>query len=428
VRVAFFERAAGAFGLLAAVTTAGCAGVLAGREVTPAAFGRKIAEVRTDEAEGLRILWNGPARQQRPDEEAAWLANEPRELDTAWRKSGLAAPAPGIDFGRYVVVAFATRDGECPAEVVRAVTDGRTFELLGIPSRYPCEDVLLNAAQVVALPRRILPRRLVIASFGDGGMNSRHYRFDVPAPPDMPARPTAAAAATEPAGDASKPTTAPATSIGVVSLPATGHLALATLADGTAVWVAHRADDTVSVLSATASDPDTGITGAVSWSREDHRLGGSYDSRGRSVDGWPPLVAFAFRRIEGARLEVLQQRAPLEDGPIESRDAAPVLEGPANRPYLDLPLVHGWNEIPDGHVARLDASLVFGTSSPPRVCYVSPVPRDREFRGCPPDAPVATGSFRVSSTIFIGPLVVHRRGNQADVVVVGPDMSGYSGP
>jgi hypothetical protein len=428
MRVTFFERAAGAFGLLAAMTTASCAGPVAGREVTPAAFGRKTAEVRTDEAEGLRVLWNGPARLRRPDEEAAWLANGPLELATVWRESGLTAPAPDVDFARYVVVAFAMRDGECPAEIVRAVTDGRTFQLLGISSRYPCEDVLLNDAQVVALPRRILPTRLVIASFGDRGMNSRHYRFDVPAPPDMPARATAAPTATEPAGETSKPTATPATSTGVVSLPATGHLALATLADGTAVWVVHRADDSVSVLSATAADPDTGVIGAVSWWREDHRLGGSYDSRGRSVDGWPPLVAFAFRRMEGERLEVFPHRAPLEDLPIESRDAAPVLEGPAARPYLDLPLVHAWNEIPDGHVGRLDASLVFGRGSPPRVCYVPPDPRDREFRGCPPDAPAATGSFRVSSTIFIGPLVVRRRGNEADLVVVGPDIEGYSGP
>ncbi len=182
------------------------------------------------------------------------------------------------------------------------------------------------------------------------------------------------------------------------------------------------------MLSATAADPDTGVTGAVQWWREDHRLGGSYDSRGRSVDGWPPLVAFALRRTEGARLEVLQQRAPREDVPIESREAAPVLEGLADRPYLDLPLAHAWSEIPDGHVGRLDASLVFGTASAPRVCYVPPFPRDREFRGCPPDAPAVTGSFRVSSTIFVGPLVVRRHGNEADLVVVGPDLEGYSGP
>jgi hypothetical protein len=62
---------AGAFGLLAAMATASCAGAVVGRDVTPVPFGRTTAEVRTDEAEGLRILWNGPARQRRPDEEAA---------------------------------------------------------------------------------------------------------------------------------------------------------------------------------------------------------------------------------------------------------------------------------------------------------------------------------------------------------------------
>jgi hypothetical protein len=413
--------------LLAALTVASCAGAIAGREVEPAPFGPKIAKVRTDEVDGLRILWNGP--RGGPNDKGAWLATRPEDLNAAWYASGLGAraPVPHVDFARYVVVGFVTRDGPCASEIVRAVSDGRTIELVGIPSRYACEDVSILVAQVVALPRRIVPPRVVVASFGEFG-STKSYAFDVPAASETPGHATAASTATGRPETAAHAIETPDASIGVVAEPPAGHIALEALADGTAVWVAHRADDSLSVLSATNVADDTNLLGVLPWWRDDHRLGGSYDSRGRSVHGLPPLFAFAFRRLEGSRLEVLPRRVDVEDVddvPIEARDMAPALDGP-DTPYLDRPLVSRWNEIPDGHVGRLDASLVFGTAPTPRLCKVL---SERDFHGCAPDAPAVVGSFHAAPrSIFFGPVVVRRRGAVADFVVVGPSFGGYAAP
>jgi len=269
-----------------------------------------------------------------------------------------------------------------------------------------------------------MPRRAIVVGFGEWGPRPQEYAFDVPppSPPNAPAvasGPGRSTRATVPSVDTPMP------SSGFVEAPPPGHIALEALADGTEVWVAHRADDSISVLPATLV-ADLGLTGPVDWWPEAHRLGGGWDSHGWSVQGFAPLPGYAFRRLEGSRIEVLPRRAPDEEGSIEARDAAPALDGPAH-PYALLPLTASWNDVPDGRVARLDVSLVFGVDGQPRLCKMSDFLLDHHFRGCSPEFPALAGSFRVAArVVFSGPTVVRRRGNVADLAVVEHGYAGYA--
>jgi hypothetical protein len=400
-------------GLLTALTFVGCVGPVAGRAIEPPPEGATELAVTTSDAEGLRVLWNGPRRGP-VERQGAWLASSQDELVALWRDAEIVAPLPQVDFARYRVFGFVDSDGPCPPEIATAVVDRRVLRLRGFDTRYACESLLVGIAEVVAIPSRIVPRSMVVVPVRQWGEPGRAYAFDVPSrttPSPPVALPSAPAAATPPGAS------------GVVPMPAAGHIALETLPDGIEVWVVHRSDDSVSVLASTISD-ERRLRHALQWSTEDGRPG-SFDSHGHHVNGDAPLPGYAFRRLSDVELEVFSRRSPDEGGPIEARDRAPVLDGPS-LPYASLVAKTSWNDIPDGHVGRFDGAVVFSEHDVPRLCRAPSTPG--RFHGCPPDAPRASAVTPLKIPVVFGhSTVVRRRGDAADFLVVDPGYSGYGG-
>src|SRR5262249_54559028 len=80
-----------------------------------------------------------------------------------------------------------------------------------------------------------------------------------------------------------------------------------------------------------------------------------------------------------------------------------------------------------GHVALLDADLVYGLEGPGRLCQA---PKNRKledrFTGCAANAPFVEGSKATSRevvTIFHGPVVVRRRGALATSAIISGAVS-----
>jgi len=207
------------------------------------------------------------------------------------------------------------------------------------------------------------------------------------------------------------------TPLGEVTLPARGQMALATLADGTDVWVVHHQNGDRCVLSASVAVRDTNYSRmdpaldvTPTWDARSGRFLGGYDAYGRNVHGWAPLVAYHFMPLGADTLQV-DGLAPIAPGPIQAAAAAPVLQG-RPRAYLDRSPVADFDEIQSGHVALLQADVVWGMSGPARLCTAPPA-ATASFAGCAESAPAVEGSpvlTRAGVLVLNGPVLVRRKG------------------
>jgi len=142
----------------------------------------------------------------------------------------------------------------------------------------------------------------------------------------------------------------------------------------------------------------------------------------------PPPV----RILHDLRLLVVREVVVVAtSGPIQSADRALKLDVPAMA-YTTLEPAPDFDHIADGHMALLEADVVYGVSGPPRLCRAPKVdaPSGR-FNGCSESSPVVAGSparrsCRPASAcrnVFVheGPVVVRRIGPAlAQVVLVKP--------
>ncbi|MDI1477322.1 hypothetical protein [Polyangium sp. y55x31] len=400
------------------LSLAGCTGALRGTALSEAPKPAAVtARATAAEPGGLRVLANG--RTTRWETEGAWLATDEDELGALWNAVGKEEPLPRVDFDTHVVLGVAYEGGVCEPEIEAIEVDAagtlrlRTAHLAG-----ECILAAVSVARVLAVPRRILPPRFVFLATPPRPA----YAFDLPATKPKASAPTPEPPPVPPLERPSLP--AP---LGVVALPARGHIALRTLDDGRAVWVVAHRSGAISVLSADnpAYENSPWLRKKVQWLPRVGRFGSEHDSAGRSVQGAPPLETRLFARQSDGRIAI-GDPAPLAPGLIEPRAEAPTLEG-STEPYTDLPLFP-LDELPEGRIALVDSALVLGASGPMRLCNEPTNPKllDR-FRGCPDDAPAVVGSpweERSRVTILTAPVIVRRRRGALDLAIWASDGIG----
>ena len=406
-----------ALGLLAT----GCAGAFSGKrlvgEDSPSRKGPFVARVSTAEPDGLRVLFKGTAFGGY-DEQSGWIAGTATQFGTLWKKVGLRSPPPDVDFSRYVAVGLAGRGGVCTSEVTHVTVDARgVLELqYAKPTRCPatglcaCEDVATHVAEVVAVPRRLLGKRLEFVG------EHAAFLFDVPEPEQ--AFPVARSATPVNPGDFSRAER--------VELPPKGHMTLRTLRNNSEVWVTHDPDGSVSVFSSTCFSKNEAYRGwPLRWS-EMGRFTEGYDAHGRNVhglvpsrDGMEPLRGYAWKSQDETHI-LVGGAVEIPPGPIQPRVEAPILDGP-DRAYTQLQPLRGWEALADGYAGLLDLDIVVSPSSDVRLCK-APLPEEPhgDFAGCPLNAPFLARypQERAGGKIaaYYGPFVVLRQGSTARIL------------
>lgn len=398
--------------------TLGCVSMRSGAPrplpTLPAASRVDILEARTDESYGLRVLWNAAARGH-DFESQGWAANTPDELDALWAKAGPMAPLPSVDFARYLVFGLTHAGSYCQREILSAVVErSGVLRLRADEEALTCPDVRVRFALVVAVPRRLLGKQVVVVAPGF----DRAYEFSIPSPPQLLPPETRMLPADPPNSIATG-------KLEAVRCPARGHLALVTLRNGEQVWVAHESDGALSVISAVTSLARWPLQGLpnylqvpVQWRADIGRFHGGWDWRGHSVHGFEALRPRHWIVDRRGSLWLGGSKEPLH-GPVRPRRLAPELDGP-DRAY-EAPRVSSWAALQDGDVALLNLDLVSSPSTGVRLCTA---PKEsegsRSFQGCPREAPVVAGSpARPVAPPFAlhGPLMVRRSGTSAEVIL-----------
>ncbi|HWA73414.1 MAG TPA: hypothetical protein VG937_13805 [Polyangiaceae bacterium] len=144
-----------------------------------------VIRVDAGDADGLRVLWQGPSPVHKPNApSAAWAAASRPQLEALWKQLGRPAPAPEVDFVRDVVFGVSDEGGICSGKIHgAAIEPSGVIWIRGMPANYGCVDRPTRVAQVVALPRRLLPESVVLVPFEI----HRAYAFAVPELPPPPA-------------------------------------------------------------------------------------------------------------------------------------------------------------------------------------------------------------------------------------------------
>ncbi|HYQ05146.1 MAG TPA: hypothetical protein VER96_41000 [Polyangiaceae bacterium] len=400
--------------ILGVVITLGCAGVPTGvsKPLPPANADSAPGTLRvgTDEADGLRVLWNAPARGKWSEAES-WAANDSVQFAALWREAGAMLPAPHVDFARYAVFALSHRGGVCQPEISSAsVEPSGVVRLHAEDETMICIDLAVRESLVIALPRRVLKARALLVA----PRYARAFEFSVPAAP------VSAVAEERP-----RMSSQGESRLDPVPLPALGHLALASLRDGTQVWVARESNGSLSVISAVTSIerwpfarlPEY-LETAVQWLPEHGRFQGGWDWQGHNVHGFASLTPHEWKLDAQGQLWV---GGPIEalSGPIRPRLSAPELDTLA-RAYFS-PRLSSWRDLGDGELALVELDLVSIPSLGVSLCQV---PKQRvtaaQFRSCPSDAPRVIGAPEhpsAPSFVIRGPFILQRAGNAARVIL-----------
>ena len=388
--------------LLWTLVTAGCAGATRGVSVALPLGGPVLAKADTSQDDGLLVLWN-ERTSGRDFQTKAWMATNERELASLWNEVGIVEPIPCVDFRKYVVFGVAGKGGVCPDEITTAVaSSGGVLKLGAEVSTSACVLVAVRAAQVVAVPRRLLGRRVVFVPFDP--IETSAFAFDMtPRASDASPGEDARLADTDALGDPPPK--------GEVTLPAPGHLALRSFEDGTEVWIVHERSERIFAVGATFTAAPLRVP--VRWNAKAGRFDPGFDWHGRSVHGErePDITRYRVERVDPMHVRLVGRLGPPRAAAGLPEDP-PTLDGPSE-PYTELATSGDFASIPDGTVARLAADLVFGPVGPGRICVP---PADRKlaarFAACPEEAPALDGSDgkRGGRVIVQGPLIVRRHG------------------
>jgi hypothetical protein len=142
-----------------------------------------VIRVDAEDSEGLKVLWQGPSSSDDPRyQSAAWAAASRPQLEALWKALGRPAPAPQVDFVRDVVFGVSDQGGVCSGKIHGAAIEPRgVIWIRGMPPPYGCVDRPARVAQVVAVPRRLLPAHVVLVPFEI----QRAYSFTVPELPPV---------------------------------------------------------------------------------------------------------------------------------------------------------------------------------------------------------------------------------------------------
>jgi len=273
-----------------------------------------------------------------------------------------------------------------------------------------CVDLAVRESLVIALPRRALKAQTLLVAPG----YERAFEFSVPTAP------VSAVAEQRPCMSLQVESR-----LEPVPLPALGHLALASLRDGTQVWVARESNGALSVVSAVTSLERWPFSGlpeylqtAVQWLPEYGRFQGGWDWQGHNVHGFASLRSYHWQLDAQGQLWVGEPVEALP-GPIRPRLNAPELDTLA-RAYFS-PRLSSWRDLRDGELALVELDLVSIPSLGVSLCQ-APKPRvsAARFRSCPSGAPRVVGAPEhpsAPSFVIRGPFILQRAGSAARVIV-----------
>jgi hypothetical protein len=146
------------------LASSGCAGATRGtRAKPPTPSGRLFGSATTSEQHGLLVLSNGRTGGRGQSTET-WSATDDAELAVLWRDVHRPGSPPAIDFSRYVVFGAVFEGSVCPTPVLGIESEASGLLRLTYDPDRLLDNCILQAvrvAQVVAVPRRILPGRVV---------------------------------------------------------------------------------------------------------------------------------------------------------------------------------------------------------------------------------------------------------------------------
>jgi hypothetical protein len=354
------------------------------------------------------------------DLDSVGVATSGKELRRLWRRMGLTGEPPAVDFASHVVIAFKHRDDGCVDELTALLLTRDAHlvpELEG--THEECETLSTATVHMAAVAREALPRQgFVLEWRPDPGEEA--ILKTVALEDRTPAHPAAFS---------EQPLRVTGASAGIVEVPAAGTCALATLDDGTEVFVVSHHDGTTSVLAVDVPDPSYGLENVrrtIHWWERSRRFEASHDEYGTAVFGprRPPLDRYETEALPGepGHLSV-GRRVP----GIQRHTVAPLGRRDASKPepaileaYLDLkrrPLsLQDAARLPDGSLVVVDASVIVGGGEPAALCRTA----DRTSshpRLCPKGSPIPPGlgdgsEFREILVVFYGPLLVRIRGGQ----------------
>ncbi|MGC4093789.1 MAG: hypothetical protein QM756_38980 [Polyangiaceae bacterium] len=140
-----------------------------------------IVTVLASEADGLKVFWHGPTgRSERPPNvSVGWAATSAGDLQVLWKDLGRPEPLPLVDFSRYVVLGAGEPSGVCPGNLLAVDAEpGGVLRTRGSPSPAGCVSEVMQAAQIVAIPRRVAHGRVVFVPFE----LHNAYVFNLPEP------------------------------------------------------------------------------------------------------------------------------------------------------------------------------------------------------------------------------------------------------
>lgn len=354
------------------------------------------------------------------DLDSVGVATSGRELRRLWRRMGLTGEPPPVDFASHVVIAFKHRDDGCVDELTALVLTRDAHLVPELSGTHDwCEMLSTATVHMAAVAREALPRQGFVLEWRPG-------------PDEAPSLKTVAfdnRALVHVAPFPEQPLPVTGASAGTVEVPAPGTCALATLDDGTQVFVVSHQDGTTSVLAVDAPAPSYGLEAVrhtIHWSASSRRFDAGHDEYGTAVFGprQPPLDRYESEPVPGepTRLAV-GRRVP----GIQRRTVAPRGRRDRSKPepaileaYLDLkrrPLsLEEAARLPDGSLVVVDASLIVGGGEPAALCRFADRRKSRP-RLCPKGSPVPPGlgdgsAFREMLFVFYGPMLVRIRGGQ----------------
>jgi hypothetical protein len=312
----------------------------------------------------------------------------------------------GIDWSTHAAIVLTIPTNTCPPLLAGLeITDRRAAPTFVGAGYWGCNDPLLSHTVIASVERNEL------ADVDELVLPADPTYFDAPvsAPVNItpgPAAPTAAPpATTTPFGDL----------LGAVALPARGEATIATLTNGTPVFVVRHHDDTISALdprAAGAADSGNDTDAQhhlVAWTAATRNfLGrGAWDEYGRRLDGFrtSDLQGFATRVTDDLVEIGSPVPAPLGT-PIALTDDPPAMANAAIPLTAPITLEQAVAD-PPGTTALIDATVIVDPDGA-RICAVES--QAFPILPCPPGAPTADGitaqpDFR---TAWFGPLLATR--------------------
>jgi hypothetical protein len=325
-----------------------------------------------------------------------------------------------IDWTTHAALVLTVPTDLCPPLLSGVdISDGTARPVFVGAGYLGCEQPLLSHTIIASVERSLLADidQLVLPA------EPPYFESPVVAPVDIPS-------GAEPAPP--PPPTAPPFGdlTGQASLPANGEATVATLADGTPVYVVHHHDGTVSALDPRAAATDAGDEPdgefrIVTWNAATRIFlgGGAWDEYGRRIDGFrsSDLQGHATR-VDGDVVEIGSPVPAPSGSPVAATGDPPAMSN-TTIPLADPISLDNATALSAGSTALIDASVIIDPDGA-HVCTTTS--QDFPIEPCPPGSPTVDGIAPIANArhAWFGPILATR--TETGFTRIAP-TGGYAG-